>query len=166
RFQDGDVRALLGADERKLDDCLRGLAQREVLAANRDDARAEFRFRHALVREAAYSTLLEHERRALHHAAAEHLARAVAEPAVVAEHFERAGLPARAVAFYRDAALRAHHSFDNHDCIRWAQRGLACGAEGEVRGALLAVDASAHAAIDVLDGVHARALEAMSLLDP
>ncbi len=166
RFRDGDVGTLLGVDERTLDDCLRGLAQREVLAAHRGGARAEHRFRHALVREAAYGTLLESERRALHHAAAEHLARAIAEPAVVAEHFERAGLPARAVAFYRDAALRAHDSFENHDCIRWARRGLACGAEGEVRGVLLAVDASAHATINVLDDVYASALEAMSLLKP
>jgi predicted Ser/Thr protein kinase len=166
RFRDGDVRALLGVDERTLDGWLRGLAQREVLAARRDDARAEHRFRHALVREAAYRTLPEPERRALHQVAAEHLARTVADPSVVAEHFERAGLPARAVPFYRDAAQRARENFENHDCIRLAQRGLACGAEGEARGALLTVDAIARAALNMYDGIYANSLEAMSLVEP
>jgi predicted Ser/Thr protein kinase len=165
RFRDGDVGSLLGVADRKLDDLLRGLVQREVLAAQQDGTRLEHQFRHVLVREAAYSTLPELERRALHRAAAEHLARTVAEPAVVAAHFERAGLPLRAVAFYRDAAWRALESFENHDCIRLARRGLACGAESEVRGVLLAIDASAHLASNVF-GAFASALEAMSLVQP
>ena len=65
RFRDGDVGALLGADERTLDGWLRGLALRDVLVAHRDGAQAEHRFRHALVREAAYGVLPELERRAL-----------------------------------------------------------------------------------------------------
>jgi serine/threonine protein kinase len=166
RFREGDVGALLGVDERTLDGWLRGLAQREVLAAHRDGAQAEHRFRHALVREAAYGTLPEPERRALHRAAAEHLARAVTEPAVVAEHFERAGLLARAAPFYQDAAQRALDNLENHDCVRWVRRGLACGAEGEARGMLLAIDASAHFGMNVLDDVLANALEAMSLAQP
>jgi hypothetical protein len=166
RFRDRDVGALLGVDERTLDAWLRGLTQREVLAAHRGGARAEHQFRHALVREAAYSTLPEPEQRTLHRAAAEHLAQTLAEPAVVADHFERAGVPARAVPFYRDAARRAHESFENQDGIRWARRGLACGAEGEVRGALLAIDASAHFASNVFDDVLASALEAMALTQP
>jgi len=166
RFRDGDVGALLGADERELEGWLRGLAQREVLAAHRGEARAEHRFRHALVRDAAYGMLPEAERRALHRAAAEHLAQAVAEPAVVAEHFERGGLPGRAVAFYRDAARRALESLENQDCIRWARRGLLCGAEGDARGVLLAIDASACSASNLYDDVLASALEAMSLVSP
>ncbi len=166
RFRDGDVGALFGAGERRLEGWLRGLVQREVLAAHRGEARAEHRFRHALVREAAYGTLPEPERRALHRAAAEHLASAAAEPAVVAEHFERAGLPARAVAFYRDAARRALDRFENRDCIRWARRGLACGAEGEERGVLLAIDAGAHSTSNMYDAARASALEAMSLAPP
>jgi predicted Ser/Thr protein kinase len=194
RFRDGDVGALLGADERALEGWLRGLAQREVLAAHRSEAHvseanisvqpsasrgdrhgapgprtgasAEHRFRHALVREAAYGTLPEPERRALHRAAAEHLAQTPAEPAVVAEHFERGGLPARAVAFYRDAARRALERLEHQDCIRWARRGLSCSAEGDARGELLAIDASACSASNVFDDVLASALEAMSLVQP
>src|SRR5262249_5059944 len=98
--------------------------------------------------------------------AAELLARAAAEPAVVAEHFERADLPARAVAFYRDAARHALESLEHHDCIRWVRRGLACGAEGEVRGVLLAIDASARVTFNAIDRVFAGALEAMSLVPP
>ncbi len=166
RFRDGDVAALLGAGAPELEGWLRGLEHREVLAARRSEARTEHRFRHALVREAAYGTLLEHERQALHRAAAEHLAAAADEPAVVAEHFERAGQPERAVAFYRDAARRALEGFENQDCIRWARRGLRCGAEGEARGVLLAIDASAHSSSNLYDDVLPRALEAMSLVPP
>jgi hypothetical protein len=166
RFRDRDVGALLGVVGRELDGWLRGLAQREVLAADRDAGRAEHRFRHALVREAAYGTLPEPERRALHLAAAEHLARVSTAPAVVAEHFERAGWPARAVPFYRDAAQRALELFENQDCLRWARRGLACGAEGEVRGVLLALDASAHFVANLFDDVLANARQAMALVEP
>jgi hypothetical protein len=166
RFRDGDVGALLGVAGRELDGWLRGLAQREVLAADHGAAQVEHRFRHALVREAAYGTLPEPERRALHRAAAEHLAGASTEPAVVAEHFERAGLPAQAIAFYRDAAQRAMELFENQDCLRWAQRGLACGAEGEVRGVLLTLDASAHFVANVFDDVLANARQAMALVEP
>jgi eukaryotic-like serine/threonine-protein kinase len=84
----------------------------------------------------------------------------------VAEHFERAGLPALAAAFYRDAARRALEGFENRDCILWARRGLACGAEGDVRGMLLAIDASAHSASNLYDDVLASTLEAMSLVEP
>jgi eukaryotic-like serine/threonine-protein kinase len=166
RFRDGDVGALLGADERERAGWLRGLVRCEVLAAQQDAERAEHRFRHALVREAAYGTLPEPERRALHRAAAEHLGQATAEPAVVAEHFERGGLPARAVAFYRDAALQAFERVESQDGIRWARRGLLCGAEGEVRGELLAIDARAHVVSNLCDGVLASALEAMALAPP
>jgi hypothetical protein len=168
RFRSRDVAALLGvgAEDRNLDDWLRDLVQREVLAAHQDGDWTAHRFRHALVREAVYGMIPELERRALHHAAAEHIARAGAEPAAVAEHFERAGLPARGVPFYRDAARRALKSFENHDCIRWARRGLSCGAEGEMRGVLLAIDASAHFALNIFGDAHASALEAMSLVQP
>jgi hypothetical protein len=166
RFRDADAGALLGVDERELAGWLRSLVEREVLAAHRTGTRAEHRFRHALVREAAYGMLPEPERQALHRAAAEHLARETAAPAVVAEHFERAGLPARAVVFYRDAARRALDGFENQDGIRWARRGLACGADGEARGVLLAIDASAHTASNLYDGVLASALEAMALVQP
>jgi eukaryotic-like serine/threonine-protein kinase len=184
RFRGGDVAALLGADARELAGWLAGLVSREVLAVHRGAAAprsgapageassvseaslSEHRFRHALVREAAYGTLPDPERQALHRAAAEHLARTAAEPEVVAEHFERGGLPAEAVGFYRDAARHALERFDNQDCTRWARRGLSCGAEGAARGELLAIDASAYAAGNRYDDVLASALEAMTLAPP
>ncbi|HWO25123.1 MAG TPA: protein kinase [Kofleriaceae bacterium] len=169
RFRDGDVGALLGADERERSGWLAGLVSREVLAPERGGGAASetHRFRHALVREAAYATLPEPERQALHRAAAEHLAQAAAEPAVVAEHFERGGMPARAADFYRDAALRALQELEHQDSIRWARRGLACGAAGQTRGQLLAIDASACSASNIFDdNVLASALEAMTLVPP
>jgi eukaryotic-like serine/threonine-protein kinase len=171
RFGGGDVGALLGADDRELAGWLRGLLSREVLAVERgpvsEASPSEHRFRHALVREAAYGTLPDPERRALHLAAAEHLVRTAAEPAVVAEHFERGGSPARAAGFYRDAALRALQRLEHQDSIRWARRGLACGAEGQTRGQLLAIDANACSASNIFDdNVLASALEAMMLVPP
>src|SRR5262249_37780701 len=60
------------------------------------------------------------------------------DAAVVAEHFERGGVPARAAARYLEAAQKALACGDPA-MIALAERGLACGAGGEVRGGLVTV---------------------------
>src|SRR5207244_8921047 len=64
----------------------------------------EYLFRHALVQEAAYASLLKQDRRALHHAAAEaifaqHPDRERELASVLALHFEQAGENARAAKY-------------------------------------------------------------------
>src|SRR5258708_8315891 len=67
----------------------------------------EYAFRHALVQEAAYSTLVKSNRRMLHKAVGEALEALrpsqLASPAlapVLARHFDEGGEPARALKYY------------------------------------------------------------------
>jgi len=66
------------------------------------------RFRHVLVRDAAYQTQLMSDRKARHLATARVLAEAkAADPALKAFHFDHAGRPEEALAFYLQAIGRA-----------------------------------------------------------
>jgi class 3 adenylate cyclase/tetratricopeptide (TPR) repeat protein/nucleoside-triphosphatase THEP1 len=66
------------------------------------------RFRHVLVRDAAYQTQLMSDRKARHLATAQVLAEAkAADPALKAFHFDYAGRPEEALVFYLQAIARA-----------------------------------------------------------
>jgi len=72
----------------------------------------DFAFKHALVRDVAYDSLLRPRRQELHLRAARALANRAgaavdAEPEIVAHHFEEAGLPAEAIPYWRRAADNA-----------------------------------------------------------
>ncbi|SDX29171.1 Adenylate and Guanylate cyclase catalytic domain-containing protein [Geodermatophilus africanus] len=67
-------------------------------------ATGTYRFRHALMRDAAYETQVLDVRRRTHARVAEALAARGAEPALVAQHLDLAGAADRAADRYRDAA--------------------------------------------------------------
>lgn len=69
-----------------------------------DPAAQTYRFRHALMRDAAYETQVLDVRRHTHARVAEILSARGAEPALVAEHLDRAGEPAQAAQLYVLAA--------------------------------------------------------------
>src|SRR5215831_7820870 len=73
---------------------------------------ASYLFKHALVQDAAYGTLLREPRRALHARIAETLANRFADvvqnqPELVARHYTDAGLIQKAVSLWRKAGLRS-----------------------------------------------------------
>jgi tetratricopeptide (TPR) repeat protein/tRNA A-37 threonylcarbamoyl transferase component Bud32 len=104
----------------------------------------ELAFRHALVRDAAYAMLTEADRALGHRLAAEWLeAAGSADPAGLADHFVRGGLPLRAAAFYLRAAERAFEGNDLARAIEHARLGAGTGVEGELRGSLRLVEAEA-----------------------
>jgi tetratricopeptide (TPR) repeat protein len=90
----------LGADEEDLDTALQRLARKEFIRRERGSivgGDAEFAFRHALVRDVAYSQLPRAARATKHRLAAEWIqATAVARPDLVAHHFSEALEIARA----------------------------------------------------------------------
>jgi tetratricopeptide (TPR) repeat protein len=137
-WRDG-VSALLGGVrvEARFED----LAEQEVITRSWDERfrdQPEFRFQHALVREAAYGTLTDADRSTGHRLAGEWLERAgEGEALVLAEHFERAGEPARAVRWFARAAEHALRSGDTAAAVAAGERGLECGAEGESRATLV-----------------------------
>jgi class 3 adenylate cyclase/predicted ATPase len=70
---------------------------------------AVYRFKHALIQDAAYDSLLKSRRQALHRRAAEALIDAKGEPEAIAHHFSKAGLDYLAIEWWGkagDEALR------------------------------------------------------------
>ncbi|MBV8793519.1 MAG: AAA family ATPase [Hyphomicrobiales bacterium] len=89
------------------------LADADLLISEGARPQASYRFKHALIQDAAYESLLKSTRQALHRRAAEILAEqpeaAAAEPEVIAHHFTRAGLDDEAIEWWGragDQALR------------------------------------------------------------
>ena len=90
----------------------------------------EYLFRHALVQDAAYSSLLKQDRRALHRMAAEALLALYPDrkrelAAVIAMHFEQAGEGARAAEHLVVAGEHALERFANREALAFFDRGLA-----------------------------------------
>src|SRR5262249_6271581 len=105
-FWPGGIQAILGDDD-DLGDWLRVPPQREMITPKEDRkllGEPEYAFRHALVREAAYATWPDADRRRAHRAAGDWLERQREDNAVMlAEHFQRGDAPDRAVAWFRRA---------------------------------------------------------------
>ena len=106
--------AIAGMDEAPLQQALERLAEADVLLVEGLPPEAEYRFKHALIQDAAYENLLKSRRQALHRRAAETLReqfpeRAASQPEVLARHFTEAGLAEPAIDWWGragDQALR------------------------------------------------------------
>src|SRR5208337_2153889 len=68
------------------------LTEADLLFVDGAPPTAVYRFKHALIQDAAYESLLKSRRQALHRRAAEALRDANAEPEAIAHHFTEAGL--------------------------------------------------------------------------
>ncbi|HEX9363236.1 MAG TPA: hypothetical protein VGA47_05585 [Candidatus Dormibacteraeota bacterium] len=87
----------------------------------------EYLFRHALVQEAAYSSLLKQDRRTLHRAAAEtilslHGERQRELAGVIAMHYEQAGDASRAAEYFVQAGEHALERFANKEATAFFTR--------------------------------------------
>jgi class 3 adenylate cyclase/tetratricopeptide (TPR) repeat protein len=86
-------------------------------------------FRHALIQEATYQTLLRSKRRHLHQAIAAELARtwpliAETRPELLARHLTEAGLPHEALPLWRHAGDRALSRYDNDEAVLHFEKAL------------------------------------------
>ena len=102
-----------GVGEPALQSALDRLVGADLVYAEGAPPEATYRFKHALIRDAAYDSLLRSRRQALHRRSAEALRddpeRAAAEPELVAHHFTEAGLDDLAIEWWGragDQALR------------------------------------------------------------
>ena len=169
-FWKGAVTALLGGDDAAAEAprWLTTLVDREIIArqgSGRFPGEDEYVFRQALVREAAYAMLTEADRALGHRLAGDWLERAgETEAAVPAEHFERGGEPARAIGWYRRAAEQALEGNDLAAVLERAERGVRCGASGEVLGEFRRLQAAAHRWRGENAQAETRSLEAMRWL--
>jgi class 3 adenylate cyclase/tetratricopeptide (TPR) repeat protein len=112
RFPYALLAATAGVDEPALRQGLDRLVEAELLFARGSPPQATYTFKHALVQEVAYKSLLKRTRQELHGKVAEQLQnlfpeRAASEPEVVARHYEAAARPAEAVAWYERAGSHA-----------------------------------------------------------
>ncbi len=114
-FWRGGILSLFGGRKPTLnvDNCLADLVSAEILERSRDSRfpdEQEYRFRHALVRDAAYALLTEDDKRIGHHGVAQYLEeKGEPDALLLAEHYLRGGEPGRAIPWYTragDAASR------------------------------------------------------------
>ena len=89
----------------------------------------EYTFKHALLRDVTYESVLKRERREYHRRAAEWLARhsggRVGEYAgLIAEHFERAQVPEDAAEWYGRAGRQARETYAPETAIRYYRKAL------------------------------------------
>ncbi|HEV8671551.1 MAG TPA: hypothetical protein VGS01_12555 [Candidatus Limnocylindria bacterium] len=97
----------------------------------------EYLFRHALVQEAAYGSLLKQDRRTLHRAAAETLlslypSRENELAAVIAMHFEHAEDAVRATQYLVVAGDHALERFANREALAFFKRATALAADTQL----------------------------------
>jgi hypothetical protein len=171
-FWSGGLAALLGGDlaTRDLGAWLDALVEDEVLVrAVRDrfaDQR-EYAFRHGLSREAAYAMLTDADRATGHRLAGAWLEEVGERDArALADHFERGGELERAARWFQAAAHAAVVGSDGEGAIALAERGLACGASGALRGALFLQASRGHAYLGDMVACLGRARSALELLPP
>ena len=90
---------------------------------------ATYSFKHALVQDAAYDTLLKSRRRQLHSSIAKVLverfpAMAESRPEVVAHHFTEAGLASEAIGYWRRAGQLASARSASREAVTFFERAL------------------------------------------
>jgi DNA-binding CsgD family transcriptional regulator/tetratricopeptide (TPR) repeat protein len=110
--------------EREVRESLRLAVEHGVLVA--DQATGSFRFRHALLAEAIYATILPGEREELHARLAEELARdGTAAPAELAPHWAAAGRTTEALVASVEAARQTETQFGLAEALGHLERALA-----------------------------------------
>ncbi|MFY0574381.1 ATP-binding protein [Cystobacter fuscus] len=135
-FWSGGVSELLGDQAAKalLEGHLRALMDQEVIEPRSDSflpTETSYRFRHALLQEAAYGLLSDVYRPEGHRLAAAWLERmGGVDPLVLATHHQRGGQPERAVHYFSLAAERLFALYDLPGTMRCVVEALACGVEG------------------------------------
>ncbi len=103
-------------DERTLVGELKKLINAGLVGQRGVAPRCTYRFKHALVADALYDTLVGTKRRRLHQQVGEAIERSSPEtvdgrPEVLAHHFTKAGRTAKAIAYWLAAGAKAHNRF-------------------------------------------------------
>jgi class 3 adenylate cyclase/predicted ATPase len=175
------LRVVWPHDEAELHAAIDKLAAAALLYRIGDPVHEAYAFKHALVQEAAYESLLKADRQRFHErlgdALEERFAALAERPELLAHHFTEAGRPERAIPFWYLAGQRGTERSAHVEAIRHLTRGLECterlppgserdGLELGLR-TLLAANLTAvkgYAAEEVLDNC-ARALDLCSRLE-
>ena len=123
------LRAVAGMEDAPLQIVLEQLAEADILLVQGLPPAADYRFKHALIQDAAYENLLKSRRQQFHRRIAQTLIErfpevAEAEPAVIAHHYMEAGLGEQAIVFWQKAGQRAAARSANLEAIAHLTKGL------------------------------------------
>jgi class 3 adenylate cyclase len=123
------IQVLSGIAVKRLEQTLGELVQTGLLLARGRPPEATYTFKHALVQDAAYASLVRDARRKFHLAVAEMLEKdtvgpAITEPELLAWHFAGAGAPDKAIYYYLKAAGRTTGRFAFAEMVSQLHKGL------------------------------------------
>ena len=123
------IRTASGMEEAALQIALYRLAEADILLARGLPPQSDYRFKHALIQDAAYENLLKSRRQVLHRRIAEALrdnaATAAAEPELLAYHFTQAGMTEAAIEWWGKAGQRSFESSALVESAEQFKRALA-----------------------------------------
>ena len=128
--------AVANTGEEDLRSATEALVHAELVLQHGTPPDARYTFKHALVQDAAYESLLRARRRDLHAHVADVLEQSFTgivdtEPELLAHHFTEAGLAGRAIRYWLAAAQRANARSANEEAIAHSRQGLALVSEIE-----------------------------------
>ena len=124
------ISALAGIEEQMLQSGLGQLVVDELLYQRGRPPRSRYLFKHALIQDAAYQSLLKRTRQQYHQRAAKLLEDrfpdvASTQPELVAHHYTEANCPAQAIAYWHKAGAAAVSKSANAEAVDQFRRGLA-----------------------------------------
>jgi class 3 adenylate cyclase len=127
-FDHTSLQHLLQMPKRKLASGLRQIEEAGLLYRQKRSPGSAFAFKHVMIQEAAYSSLLKEARAELHARAAAWLriadGKSRSHPAVLAHHFTRAGMFAEAVAAWLESSKLALARSANREAIASLWQGI------------------------------------------
>ena len=105
------------------------LVAAEILFRNRNDLSANYIFKHALLQDAAYKSMLTNRRQSCHQRIAEAIESRFkdivnTQPALLAHHFTEAGVTERAIQYWLKAGQTSQSQSANIAAIQHFQRGI------------------------------------------
>src|SRR6266853_4701959 len=123
------LQAVVPLDEATLQQGLRQLVEAELVYQRGLPPQATYMFKHALIQDAAYQSLLRRTRQQYHQRIAQVLAAQFpdmvdAQPELLAQHYTEAGQSARAITYWQRAGERALQRSANLEAISHLTKGL------------------------------------------
>jgi class 3 adenylate cyclase/predicted ATPase len=123
------IRAVAGQSDAMLSECLERLTEADLIRAEGMPPRSNYRFKHALMQDAAYETMLKSRRRELHRVVARTLGEefkdtAEAQPELLAYHLTEAGANEEAIRNWQRAGQKAIERSANIEAISHFSNGL------------------------------------------
>jgi class 3 adenylate cyclase/predicted ATPase len=123
------LQAVLGKSAESLADALIHLVELEIVLENGIPPGSTYTFRHALIQDAAYESLLRTTRQEFHSKIAEALIHrlpdmAETKPELLARHFEGAGRTAEAIAGWMKAGQQAQQRSALRECAAYLQKAI------------------------------------------